>query len=254
MPQARTRNSRPVSCTPSTEFPFRVGLEQNNAAIPLDGPEAQDLRGKRPDLPRRKVRDRHDVSTQEVLLAVPWTNGRGRFLHAMGTEIDPQLVRWVAGLRELLNADDLPDPHLNLLEVLDRDARHGPGSRGTRLPDLRASLRPPAIPGCGRRDVCRAARVPPGSSTRRGGSPRSRGPSCQGPSPRRPRRGTPRSRLADPRSCSGGPPAPSPHGTVRWGGVWGGHPGRGSSPSPPSQSPVPRPPFHPCRPCSSTSA
>src|SRR5437899_10434069 len=73
MPQARTRNSRPVSCNPSTEFPLRVGLEQNDAAVPLDGPEAQHLRGKRPDLPRRKVRDRHDVSTQEVLLAVPWT-------------------------------------------------------------------------------------------------------------------------------------------------------------------------------------
>src|SRR2546422_10464225 len=233
MPQARTRNSRPVSCNPSTEFPLRVGLEQNNAAVPLDGPEAQDLRGKRPDLPRRKVRDRHDVSTQEVLLAIPRTNRRGRFHHAKGTEIDPQFVRWVAGLRELLNADDLPDPHLNLLEVIHRDARHSPGTRGTRLPDLRASLRPPAIPGCGRRDVCRAARVPRGSSTRRGGSPRSRGPSCQGSSPRRPRRGTPRSRLADPRSCSGGPPAPSPPAPFAGGGGWWGTSGWGvfSSPS-----------------------
>src|SRR2546428_2483513 len=214
MPQARPRNRRPVSCTRATESPSRVGWGQNNGAVRWDGPEPRDLRGNRPDLPRRKVRDRHDVSTQEVLLAVPWTNGRGRFLHAMGTEIDPQLVRWVAGLRELLNADDLPDPHLNLLEVLDRDARHAPGSRGTRLPDLSASLRPPAIPGCGRRDVCRAARVARGSPIRRGGSPRSRGPSCQGSSPRRPRRGTPRSRSADPRSCSGGPTAPSPHATV----------------------------------------
>src|SRR5437899_7747718 len=125
MPQARTRNSRPVSCNPSTEFPLRVGLEQNDAAVPLDGPEAQHLRGKRPDLPRRKVRDRHDASTQEVLLAVPWTNHRGRFPYAMGTEIDPQLVRCGAGLWELHNADDLPDPHLNFLEFLYGHSRPG---------------------------------------------------------------------------------------------------------------------------------
>src|SRR5438445_5251737 len=48
MPQARTRNSRPASCNPSTEFPLRVGSEQDDPAVPLDGPEAQDLRGKRP--------------------------------------------------------------------------------------------------------------------------------------------------------------------------------------------------------------
>src|SRR2546425_1046273 len=203
MPQARTRNSRPVSCNPSPEFPLRVGSEQDDPAVPLDGPEAQDLRGKRPDLPRRKVRDRHDVPTQELLLAVPWTNRRGRFPYAMGTEIDPQFVRWVAGLWELLNADDLPDPHLNLLEVLDRDSRHGPESRGTLQPDLRASLRPRATPGCGLRGVCRAARAPRGSSTRRGGSPQSRGPACRVASLRRPRPGTLPSRSED-RAESGG--------------------------------------------------
>src|SRR5207245_10754066 len=104
MPQARTRNSRPVSCNPSTEFPLRVGLEQDDPAVPLDGPEAQDLRGERPDLPRRKDRDRHDVPTHEVLLAVPWTHCRGRCPYAMRTEIDPQSVRWVAGHVELLHA------------------------------------------------------------------------------------------------------------------------------------------------------
>src|SRR5256885_6532498 len=214
MPQARTRNSRPVSCNPSTEFPLRVGSEQDDAAVPLDGPEAQDLRGKRPDLPRRKVRDRHDVSTQEVLLAVPWTNRCGRFPYALGTEIDPQFVRWVAGLWELLNADDLPDPHLNLLEVLDRDSRHGPESRGTLRPDLRASLRPRATPGCGHRGVCRAARAPRGSYDRRGRSPRFLGPSCQAASLPRPRPGTLRSPGAGRSNCYAGLRAPCPRATV----------------------------------------
>src|SRR2546422_9536063 len=94
MPQARTRNSRPASCNPSTEFPLRVGSEQDDPPVPLGGPEAQDLRGKRPDLPRRKVRDRHDVPTQAVLLAVPWPNRRRRFPYAMGAEVDPRFDRW----------------------------------------------------------------------------------------------------------------------------------------------------------------
>src|SRR6059036_2638415 len=71
MPQARTRNSRAGSCDPSTELSLRVRAEQDDPSIRLDRPETKDLRHERTDLARRKVRDRDDRPTDQIVAVVP---------------------------------------------------------------------------------------------------------------------------------------------------------------------------------------
>src|SRR3990172_4100530 len=124
MPQLLTRNSPPVSCDPSTELPLQIGSQHDYPTIRLHGAEAEDLRPERPDLPRREVRHRNHVATEQFLLRVPALDCRGRLPDAERPEIDLQPVRGIAGLGEVLHVQDLPDTHLHFLEILEGNRRH----------------------------------------------------------------------------------------------------------------------------------
>src|SRR3972149_510000 len=214
IPQLRTRNSRPSSGDPGTEFPLRVGTKHDDLAVPLDRAEAEDLGPERPDLARREVRHRDDVPAEEFVPGVPRSDRGRRLLDAEGSEVDPQLVRRIARLGKLLDLDDSPDAHLDLLEVLDRDRRHGPAELGKGCSDLSTFVRPRGTPGSEPPGSCRAARALRETSTRPAGTPRSRDPSSRGDALPRRRPRTPRSPSADPRSCIDGPTAPSPGATA----------------------------------------
>src|SRR5438034_1088930 len=88
IPQARTRNSFPLSGDPSTEFPLDVRMEQDDPAVRLDCPETQHLGHERPDLAGREVRHRDHVSAQQLRLAVPRLYGGRRPLDPKRTEVD----------------------------------------------------------------------------------------------------------------------------------------------------------------------
>src|SRR6266705_578411 len=142
MPQARTRNSRAGSCDPSTELSLLVRAEQDDPSIRLDRPETKDLRHERTDLARRKVRDRDDRPTDQMVAVVPGLDGgRGR-AHAVGPEIDSELVRRIARLVEVLGGNDPTDAHLDPLKILEGDGGHGLPSRETASVDLTLSSTP----------------------------------------------------------------------------------------------------------------
>src|SRR5437867_9240909 len=129
MPQARTRNSRAGSCDPSTELSLRVRAEQDDPSIRLDRPETKDLRHERTDLARRKVRDRDDRPTDQIVAVVPRLDrGRGP-AHAVGPEIDSEPVRRIARLGEVLGGNDPTDAHFNPLKVLEGISAHALPSR-----------------------------------------------------------------------------------------------------------------------------
>src|SRR5712692_6502489 len=124
MPHARTRNSRAGSCDPSTELSLRVWAKQDDPAIRLDRPEAKDLGHERADLARWEVRHRHDRPPDEIAPGVPRLNRGSGPADPVGAEINPQLVRRIAGLREILGSNDPTDAHLDFLEVLEPDDGH----------------------------------------------------------------------------------------------------------------------------------
>src|SRR2546428_11750078 len=109
MPHARIRNSRCGSGDASTELPLRIRAEQDDPAIRLDRPEAKDLGHEGTNLARREVRHRDDGATDEIASRVPRLNGRGRPSHAMRAEIDSQLVRPGARLREVGGGNESAD-------------------------------------------------------------------------------------------------------------------------------------------------
>src|SRR2546425_4752020 len=136
MPHERIRNSPRGSCDPSTELPLRVGLEQDDPAVRLDGSEAEDLRHEWADLARREVRDCDDGPTDEIGRPVPRLNRDGGLPHPMGAEIDSQTVRWITRLREIFGGDDPTDAHLDFLKILEGDCGHGIRPRGKASVDL----------------------------------------------------------------------------------------------------------------------
>src|SRR2546426_8521318 len=184
MPQARIRNSRCGSGDPSTELPLRVRAEQDDPAIRLDRSEAKDLGHERTNLTRREVRHRDDGSTDEIASRVPRLNGRGRPSHTMGSEIDSQLIRRIAGLREIVGGNDSADAHLDFLKSLEGNGGHSLRRRGTASLDLTLSGKGRTgrhASGRGNRSRGHrvddtAVRVPPDSSTRLGDSRQSLGP------------------------------------------------------------------------------
>src|SRR5213083_276074 len=195
MPQARTRNSRAGSCDPSTELSLRVRAEQDDPSIRLDRPETKDLRHERTDLARRKVRDRDNRPTDQIVAVVPRLDrGRGP-AHAVGPEIDSELVRRIARLGEVLGGNDPTDAHFDPLKVLEGDGGHGLPARETASVELTLSRTLRQAGASGRGTRCTGHRVDDadvrvlrGSSTRLGASPRSPAatyPACDRP-PRRP--------------------------------------------------------------------
>src|SRR6266705_3001166 len=111
MPHARTRNSRFASRDPSTELSLRIRTEHDDAPVGLDRTEAEDLGKKRTDLTGREVRHGDHMSAREVLLGVPLPDRRRTLLDPEGSEVDPELVRWIPRLGEVLHVDDLAVPH-----------------------------------------------------------------------------------------------------------------------------------------------
>jgi len=142
MPHARIKNSRWGSCDSSTELPLRVWAEQNDPAIRLDRSEAKDLGHERTDLTRWEVRHRDNASADEITSRVPRLDCGGGLQHTVGAEIDSQLVRWIASLREIVGGKDSADPHLDSLKILERDNGHGLRRRGTVSVDLTLSSAP----------------------------------------------------------------------------------------------------------------
>src|SRR5437762_12645053 len=104
IPQARTRNSFPLSGDPSTEFPLGVRTEQDDPAVRLDRPETQHLGHERPDLAGREIRHRDHVSAQQLRLAVPRLYGSRRPPDPKRTDVDLSLVRAIPGLWQILHA------------------------------------------------------------------------------------------------------------------------------------------------------
>src|SRR6266702_6174793 len=139
MPHERIRNSRCGSGDASTELPLRNRAQQDDPAIRLDRPEAKDLGHEGPNLTRREVRHRDDGSTDEIASRVPRLNGRGGSSHAMRAEIDSQLVRRVARLREVVGGNDSADAHFDSLKILERNGGHSLRPRGTGSLDLTLS-------------------------------------------------------------------------------------------------------------------
>src|SRR6266571_9175390 len=131
MPHARTRNSRFASSDPSTQLSLRIRTEHHDPPVGLHRAEAEDLGQERTDLAGREVRDRDDVSARKVLLAVPSADRRGALPDPEGPEVDPELVRGIPRLGEVLHVDDLAHAHLDLRELLHRDPSHRPTRRGT---------------------------------------------------------------------------------------------------------------------------
>src|SRR6058998_1438090 len=121
MPHARNRNSRCGSGDASTELPLRIQAEQDDPAIRLDRPEAKDLGHEGPNLTRREVRHRDDGSTDEI---------------------DSQLVRRVARLREVVGGNDSADAHFDSLKILEGNGGHSLRPRGTGSLDLTLSGHP----------------------------------------------------------------------------------------------------------------
>src|SRR6266540_4123404 len=141
MPHARTRNSRPTSGDPSTRLSLRVRAEHDDAPAGLDRAQAEDLGLERTDLTGWEVRHGDDLATRQVLLRVPLADRNGTLLDPERSEVDPELVRRIPRLGEVLHLDDVADPHFDLSELFDRDRRHGPRPRGTGSVDLRLSAR-----------------------------------------------------------------------------------------------------------------
>src|SRR2546428_6662886 len=139
MPQARIRNSRCGSGDPSTELRLRIRAEKDDPAIRLDGPEAKDLGHERTDLTRREVPHRDDGSTDEIASRVPRLNGGRRPPYTVGAEIDSQLVRRIARLREIVGGDDPADAHLDFLKFLEGNGGHSLLRRGKASVDLTLS-------------------------------------------------------------------------------------------------------------------
>src|SRR5207249_6047551 len=111
-----------------TELPLRVRAEQDDPAIRLDRSEAKDLGHERTYLTRREVRHCDDGSTEEIASRIPRLNGSGRPSHAMRAEVDSQLVRRVARLREVVGGDGSPDADLDSLRVLEAEGGRGRGA------------------------------------------------------------------------------------------------------------------------------
>src|SRR6185503_3219580 len=78
------------------------------------------FRVERRDPSGREVRHAHHETTRQVGLLIPPADRSGRPTRAVRAEVDRQLVARVARLGEVLDGEDAPDAHLDLLEVFDR--------------------------------------------------------------------------------------------------------------------------------------
>ena len=95
--------------------------------VPLGIVEACDqaLRHDRPDLLRGEVDDGHDQLAKEMCRLVQRGDlGAGLARADVRAEVDQELVRGLAGFREVLGGDDAPDAQLHLGKVGPFDGLH----------------------------------------------------------------------------------------------------------------------------------
>src|SRR5690606_22252503 len=80
--------------------------------------ECQDFRTERTDLPGRKIDDGKNLPADKRLGRIMRRDLRGGLLHAdLRAEIDPQLQRRLACLREGFGRDHRTDANIHLLEI-----------------------------------------------------------------------------------------------------------------------------------------
>ena len=95
------------------------------------GAEHEHLGDEGPDPLRREVDDAHDLAAHQVFGPVPIGDLSARPPLPERTEIDPEPVRRLPGLRERLGPHDGADPHVHTLKVAPGDLAHGmSGSSG----------------------------------------------------------------------------------------------------------------------------
>jgi hypothetical protein len=121
----------------------RVGREQDHLTTLVVGAEHEYLGHERPDPLRRKIHDRDDTTTDEVVRTVMSCDLGARALDAeLRAEIDLERVGGPARLGKFLRARDHPDADVDLLEVRELD---GAGAGGQGSPP--ASSDPKVVPG-----------------------------------------------------------------------------------------------------------
>src|SRR2546426_2315959 len=99
-------------------------MHENHVPLAHDDPERQPLREEVGDLTRREVHHREHEFPEQVRLLVVLHELGARALHPQRAEVDPQLVSWLLGLREVVDVDDPADADVDLEEVVVSDLGH----------------------------------------------------------------------------------------------------------------------------------
>src|SRR2546430_9269302 len=108
---------------PASELGRGIRAQQPQLAVFLGRGEDEHLRANPRDTAWWQVEDAEDLAVEQLFLRVLGLQRGRRMARPQWPKVDPQLVGRLARLGQIGDIDDHADPHVQALEVVDRD-RH----------------------------------------------------------------------------------------------------------------------------------